>query len=471
MIKNVRRQDYLNYFSYLCRRMIRILLFTILILVSSPVWGEYEFPAVCSTTANLNIRTYASTDARILETVPAGTRLEVRRLTTNGWAEITYYNDIAYCNAGYLRYCEPVEKPKPNAVKSKSTSDWGIWSLLLKLVGVLILLAIIKHVTLFILGLISMFYYKIYRLLAIPFYCLNWIQWRLSRPWIQDFKKNTRTDKRNEEIRNQLVWWEVACYLLVTPFRFVNAFYYNIVVHCSFEFFNYVVEVLSPSDRDSSQNSFILWLVKLPWRILRFPIFHGALTLIESAFWTITDTLVPAQTVFHGTTCAAAESICQGPGRVSPKDWYSGVWNVGGGNYAGNGIYFASVRGTALHYASGSLIVCRVSFGSILDLGLAPKYVYNQCGHPDATGVTKWGLNNGYVTGLWWRSDSRWWEFCMYDWQNRYNDSWRIRPLYVLNLHDECLQRIPGGMYHWLFNPLAFKDMLRSIEKQINELI
>ena len=250
----------------------------------------------------------------------------------------------------------------------------------------------------------------------------------------------------------------------------MNACYYNLVVHCSFEFFNYSVEVISPSD-DKTKDSFLLWLILLPWRIIRFLIFHGALTLIESIFWTVADTLVPAQTVFHVTTCAAAESICQGPGRVCPKDWYSGVWNVGGGNYAGNGIYFASVRDTAIHYSSGSLIVCRVSFGSILDLGLAPRSIYNLCGHPNATGVTNWGLKNGYVTGLWWRKDCSWWEFCMYDWQNRYNDSWRIRPLYVLNLSDDCLQRIPGGMYHWLFNPLAFKDMLHSIRKQIEELL
>ncbi len=34
-----------------------------------------------------------------------------------------------------------------------------------------------------------------------------------------------------------------------------------------------------------------------------------------------------------------------------------------------------------------------------------------------------------------------WWEYCMYDWQNRYNYSWRIRTLYVLNLRDKQMQR------------------------------
>jgi hypothetical protein len=108
-----------------------------------------------------------------------------------------------------------------------------------------------------------------------------------------------------------------------------------------------------------------------------------------------------------------------------------------------------------------------VSFGRTLDLGIAPKRIYDLCGKPNAVGVTDWGLKNGYVTGEWWRGDSRagWWEYCMYDWQNRYNDSWRIRPLYVLNINGKCIQRIPGGMYHWLFNSLAINDIMASVNK------
>ena len=64
-----------------------------------------------------------------------------------------------------------------------------------------------------------------------------------------------------------------------------------------------------------------------------------SLTFIESCIWTIFDTFIPALTVYHGTTGAAAEGICQGPGRVGSKNWLSAVWNVGGGNYAGNGKY------------------------------------------------------------------------------------------------------------------------------------
>jgi len=169
-------------------------------------------------------------------------------------------------------------------------------------------------------------------------------------------------------------------------------------------------------------------------------------------------------TLFHGTDYQASVSITNA-GRCGDSDYYTGIWNVGGGNYAGNGIYFAPARSTAIHYSRGSLIVCRVSLGKVLDIGLAPYSIYRQCGYPNATGATDWGLRNGYTTGEWWRGDysANWWEYCMYDWQKRYNFSWRIRPLYVLDINEKRLQRIPGGMCHWLFREMVIKDILRSI--------
>ena len=137
----------------------------------------------------------------------------------------------------------------------------------------------------------------------------------------------------------------------------------------------------------------------------------------------------------------------------------SGIWNLGAGNFAGNGIYFAPVRSTATHYSGGCIIMCRVSLGSVLDLGLAPYRIYRQCGYANAFDVTRYGLKNDYTTGEWWRGDREWWEYCMYDWQNRYNESWRIRPLYVLDLADNTIMRIPGGMSHWLFRKMVIKDL------------
>lgn len=456
--------------------MMQLTLLLAMLFSALPVYGEDTYPAICMTTTNLNVRTTSSTRGRILETLPSGTKVQVQRITYDGWAEIDYYGRTAYCSAKYLMYWEPVGQHQGSSSDDtsnrqgshKGTSN-SIWGTLFTIALICIAIAILRKVLITILGLISIFFYRLYHFISFPFYCLNWLQRRLAKPWMQSYKHNTRSDKENTELREKLEMWKIPLWLILTPLRFVNAFYYNIVVHCSFELFNYVVEVIAPEGSRDGSDNFFLWLILLPWRIVKYVIWHGSLTFIESCIWTAIDTLVPALTAYHGTTCAAAEGICQGPGRVESKNWLSAVWNVGGGNYAGNGIYFAPVRSTAYHYASGSLIVCRVSFGRTLDLGLAPRRIYDLCGKPNALGVTDWGLKNNYVTGEWWRGDSRagWWEYCMYDWQNRYNDSWRIRPLYVINLSNECIQRIPGGMYHWLFNSLAFSDLLKYIGKKI----
>ena len=235
---------------------------------------------------------------------------------------------------------------------------------------------------------------------------------------------------------------------LLTPIRLVNAIYFNLFAHCTFEMFNYVLEVFVPSSDKEGTDDAIDWALWLPWRIIKYPIWHMSLTVIESLFWTVFDTFVPALTLYHGTDETAALNIVMAPGRCWGGNRMSGIWNVGAGNFAGNGIYFAPVRSTATHYS-----------GSVLDLGLAPYRIYRQCGYANAFDVTRYGLKNDYTTGEWWRGDREWWEYCMYDWQNRYNESWRIRPLYVLDLADNTIMRIPGGMGHWLFRKMVIKDL------------
>ena len=451
----------------------------VLVLLSIPLstYGEDTYPAICITTANLNVRTTSSTSGKILETLPSGTKVQVQRLTYDGWAEIDYYGRKAYCSAKYLMHWEAASPPSGSSSDEghsqgflSSIGDWNLGGSIFSIAIICIVIAILRKVLIAILGLVSIAFFRLYHLISFPFYCLNWLQRRLAKPWMQSYKRNTRSDPHNARLRENLEMWKIPLWVVLTPLRFANAFYYNLVVHCSFELFNYTVEVIAPEGRYEGSSNFLFWFILLPWRVVKYIVWHGSLTFAESAVWTAVDTFVPALTVYHGTTCAAAEGICQGPGRVGTKNWLSAVWNVGGGNYAGNGIYFAPVRSTAYHYASGSLIVCRVTFGRTLDLGLAPQRIYNLCGKPNALGVTDWGLKNGYVTGEWWRGDARagWWEYCMYDWQNRYNDSWRIRPLYVIDLEGQCIQRIPGGMYHWLFNSLAFNDLLAYINRKLS---
>ena len=436
---------------------------------------SYRYPAWCMTKTNLNIRATDNAYGRKITTVQAGTKLMVRKVGYNGWAEIEYNGRTAYCANRYLTYWEPLEKENKTAThaqSAKTDSSFNLGTLLLWTLYFIILcfvLALLRKILLVVLGFLGKLFYKCYIIISLPFYFLNWLQRFLAKPWFLNYKQNSGLDYKNAQLRENYELWQMPLYVILTPLRFVNAIYYNLVIHCSFELFNYLVEVVVPTKDNEGGDYYLLWVAMLPWRILKYLIWHGSLTLIESCIWTIIDTILPALTLFHGTDCSAAESITQGPGRVCSRSWYSGIWNVGGGNYAGNGIYFAPKRATALHYSAGSLIVCRVSLGRTLDLGLAPKRIYDLCGHPNALGVTEWGLKNGYVTGEWWRGDQGWWEYCMYDWQNRYNDSWRIRPIYVLNLNEECIQRIPGGMYHWFFQKMVLKDFGDYLDKQMSK--
>ena len=106
--------------------------------------------------------------------------------------------------------------------------------------------------------------------------------------------------------------------------------------------------------------------------------------------------------------------------------------------------------------------------GKTIDTILMPDYIYAAAGHPGAKAVSNWGLNHGYVCGEWWRADGPWWEICMYDRQNRYNESWRIRPIYAIHAGSGIMQRIPGGPAHWLFRQQAFNDLLDTIQKKFN---
>jgi len=72
-------------------------------------------------------------------------------------------------------------------------------------------------------------------------------------------------------------------------------------------------------------------------------------------------------------------------------------------------------------------------------------------------------LNNGYTSIEWWRGDTGWWEYCLLDWQNKYNESWRIRPISVMSLDSHFFKRIDGGSRHWLFDRMVLKDLSDSI--------
>ena len=299
------------------------------------------------------------------------------------------------------------------------------------------------------------------------FFFTNWLQRWLSKPWRVFFHHHHFSDSFNCFLRPFLTLLQIPLYIVLTPLRFGNAVFFNLFTHLLFETFNYFAEFSSPKDIQDKKplKRFWLWTIGLPKRFVVYICWHWTLTIIESIIWTLVDTVYPALTLYHGTTREAAENIVADPSRNRSfeNNRYTGNWWVGGGNYAGDGIYFAPAYSTAQHYSSDVIIVSRVSLGRVLDLAIASKYLYNLCGKPNARDVTRWGLSHQFTTGEWWREGRNWWEYCMFDPGNRYNFSWRIRPLYVIEKDESFMNvRIYRGMAHWLFRKMVLNDLFRA---------
>lgn len=448
-----------------------IYIFITLLWMISYATAQETLPCRGTATTVLNVRSGPGTSYARVGQLSRGQEVNVIQKSRNNWVQIEFDSQRGYAYSKYLKFSPlPQKANSPPAKSSSGSSSWSFWSVVWNIItwGLGIYLGLVVLYWLLKILIISYFIVSAcltftFRMLSLPFFFLNALQRYLAKPWFIFFKKNRFSNATNENLRFIFYFLQFPFYVLLFPLRIVNAVFFNLLVHCSFEIFNYVMEVILPSEDKEGHDDFIRWILFLPYRIIKYVIWHGALTIIESMIWTVIEVFLPTLTLFHGTSNDAAESIVACPNRGSYRGRDVGIWRVGGGNYAGNGIYFAPARSTARHYSAGAIIVCRVTLGSTLDLGMAPYHVYYQCGKPNALEATRWGLENNYVTGEWWRPDEGWWEYCMYDWQNRYNYSWRIRPLYVIDLDSGYIQRIPGGMCHWLFRKMVIMDLLNSM--------
>lgn len=309
--------------------------------------------------------------------------------------------------------------------------------------------------------------FALWRIMSWPFFALNRFQLFLSKPWRIAMKDNWAKDVDKEFYRKLFRAFQVPLYFVAAPVRLINAVYYNLVIHLLYELSNYVLEVFAPTDVEMGRGNVWKWIIWFPVRMVFFLGYHFTLTVIESGIWTVIDVFVPAVTLFHGTANKyASEMVCEPlrtRGSRRSKLWKTGTWTVGAGNFAGDGIYFGISRMTLNNYQMGCCIVARVSMGKTIDTTLMPNSVYNAAGSSNAHEVSKWGLTHGYTTGEWWRTYPGWWEFCLFDRKNRYNDSWRIRPVYVLNYEKGIMQRIRRGTAHWLFRGMVLHDLAVSL--------
>ena len=311
-------------------------------------------------------------------------------------------------------------------------------------------------------GGLSFILMAMYYAVSFPFYVLNQAQYVLSEPWRYFYRyggMGELTSKKRCAIFEVL---KIILYVLLTPLRLVNAIYYNILVHGLVVFYDLCMEVFVPcSDREGA-DSFWMWLLLLPWRVLRYPVLHGVVALAESVAWTLIDIFIPAITLYHGSDLTAGESIAGSRNRNKSLSWKSGTFAASESSWGGIGVYFAAKRKVALRYARDSyrlsdnnpvVIVCRVSPGRVINYALAPFRVYNAAGGDGNPAVlNRFAEQNGYTTGEWWNGWGGYWEYCLFDWKNLYNSRWRIRPIYLYNDRTHFIQHVKGGMAHWTFN-------------------
>lgn len=314
-----------------------------------------------------------------------------------------------------------------------------------------------------------------YYVISFPIYFLNRLEHFLVSPWRYFFKKNWAMDSTKPTWRVVTEVITVVMYIVTTPLRLANAVIYNIFIHCVTGIYDLLLEVLVPSDDKEGGDDVWGWIYMLPWRMLKYAIWHTSLLLLESVIWTVVDIFIPARTFYHGTNLNAGNAITSDPNRnkylQDTSRWTSGTFLASSDpncSWAGRGVYFAIQRRLALAYSGSNrsgiggdavMIACRVSMGRVISYTMMPDNVYRQAGgggkHDE---INKFADANGYTMGEWYNYAGVW-EYCLFDWQNRYNHPWRIRPIYMLNLRTGRAQHISGGMQHWLFDKAVLEDL------------
>ena len=479
------------------------------------------FPWRATTVTKLNLRSGPGTGYESKGTFDEGAFIIVDyRTATGNWVKVSFTDKVqgpmeGYVEGSYLNYISQVNPPQAEMERGGAGGILGrIWKVLRWiLIGVVVILLILfgeeiwevlSYVLVFA-GIGALIFYfafdkgwlgalvgvgvaliivlrsvldmegagsifiilfaAVYYVLSFPFYVLNQLQFFLSEPWRFHFKHHRYKDTVNDVLRPVLEVFKVLLYIAITPLRALNAVYYNIVVHWLTEMYDFMLEVLAPCSRKEGAGSFWKWMLLLPWRILKYPVFHGVLTLFESVIWTVIDIFVPAITLYHGTDLTAGQSIAGSRKRNDylswELNWDSGTFRASDSSWGGIGVYFAPRRMVAFRYASDPyrlsdrdpvVIVCRVTMGRIINYSLAPWNVYRAAGgsgHPPT--LNRYGEQHSYTTGEWWNEQGGYWEYCLFDWQNLYNKRWRIRPIYIYNYRTRLVQHIKGGMAHWLF--------------------
>lgn len=282
-----------------------------------------------------------------------------------------------------------------------------------------------------------------------PFLILNWLIWVLSNPL-----RDAWTDHSKPYAHWMFsllfysgigpVFWLIM-HLSLTPFRLINAVYFDIILYWTVIFCDSFSELIHPRMRYNLStkkcNYLCRWFLYFPIRFFRVFQRNG-LALLEGIIMTGVDIVFPTYTMYHGTSFKGiATNIAQ-----------KGRWYVGSGDYAGSGIYFGMQRKTAEHYAKGedhALICARVTLFPCRNSATLPPQLRRKIGC-DGTGIST-QLPFPYCSIEHWRNHNyaQWFEYCLVqpNKAGQYVRTWRARPVCVLK--HAFPKRIWGGLSLW----------------------
>ncbi|MBR5433443.1 MAG: SH3 domain-containing protein [Bacteroidales bacterium] len=474
------------------------------------------YPATFKTTNALNVRQHPNQTSEKVGLLQKSEEVVVDSMHDNQWACITHNGEVAYIATDFIAYQHSVPKNKNFVETLKNvrivgripiTGAAGIAIILVSLfVGICflyflssecrtmyVIIAVVGGIGYFIGGFtwflwaiaiaLGFFFFVFlsdrrlafyWTLLKEPLFALNQLQYILQKPWRPLLKnRDSRfckllkmspkiTPSMHPMQRFCYKLWHIghyviafvffllqfALYIISTPLRLFNAFFYNIIIHIPCALHDYIAEVFNPKgDGMRFLGKWEYWyqyFLKLPYRFYKYLLKRSILTTLESIIYTIVDIVVPTLTMYHGTSNDASYQI------TGDEDV---TFKVGGGNYAGNGIYFAIAKSTSEHYARGAIIIARVSLGRVFNINTSTDDIRN-CVACRGEEITKWGLRKKITTIEWWRKNTRWWEYCMLQQSGIYKKAWRIRPLYIENVNTGSKERIYKGMAPWIFKKM-----------------
>jgi len=287
------------------------------------------------------------------------------------------------------------------------------------------------------------------------FFAINYVIWIIYNP-LRFMMKNTNHKSPNV-VFNLLFYsllapaYFILVHLLLTPLRVINALYFDVLVYASVMLSDSISELLLPQRKGmryyKTRSAYLVaYVLGFPWRLLRFLI-SNVLTLVDIVFMFSMGVVLPTLTMYHGTDFNYAVADIAQKGR----------WKVGGGDYAGLGVYFGIEKRTAENYARGNsqkgIIVTRTTLNFIRNGASLDQQNRRKIGS-DGVGLSH-SLSFIWATIEHWRNDGNWWEYCLVHkgYAGDFIKTWRLRPVAFIG-DDGKLKRLWGGQANYSINTI-----------------